>query len=565
MKFLLCLLFSLLFLFFAQPTQAIVNPNSVPNNKFGIHIISASIDEASPAGSLVNSSGGDWGYITVLIESKDRDKNKWQAFFDDLRKRHLIPIVRLATQPDPAGFWKRPYQREEEAWANFLDELNWPTKNRYVIIYNEPNHATEWGNSVDAKDYAQTLNKTIDELKKKSENFFILNAGFDASAPEKLPNYSDQFEFMRQMNDEVPGIFNKLDGFASHSYPNPGFVSSPDDFGRGSVRTFAWEMGVLRELAVNKDLPIFITETGWKHSDGQKFDPSLPSPEKIAQNYKIAFEGAWNSNRIVAVTPFLLNYQETPFDHFSFQKNGEKNYHPQFVEIKKMPKLKGRPIQEDQANLVKGKIFSSLVAGENYAIALTFKNIGQSIWNEYETVTLQAVLGGGELEFKGVPIPKGVKVEPGQDHTFLVKIKAPGDGKYKIALNLFRGNEQFSSKSVEFETEVKSPVILQVKAKLRWKENSSGDYILGVTGVIQDSFKKIALNSGGESENIEMRQLLPEYTFEFSLRKPYYKSKSLIQNVKSGINTLDFGILEPDFPAAILNPKELWKLLPFSN
>src|SRR3989344_1046424 len=107
-------------LFIIQPVYAISDPLSVPNNKFGIHIIGASSDEASPAATLVNSSGGDWGYITVLVESRNRSQETWQKFFNDLRRRHLIPIVRLATGSE-GNNWKKPYEGEEQAWADFLD------------------------------------------------------------------------------------------------------------------------------------------------------------------------------------------------------------------------------------------------------------------------------------------------------------------------------------------------------------------------------------------------------------------------------------------------------------
>src|SRR3990167_8184431 len=190
------------FTLFTSTAKAVVDSLSVPNNKFVIHIISATPDESSPAASLVNTNG-DWGYITFLIESKDRNENKWQEFFNDLRRRHLIPIVRLATKP-LNEHWERPYEGEEEAWADFLDNLNWPTKNRYVIIYNEPNHATEWGNFVDAKSYAIILDKTITALKQKNSDFFVLNAGFDASTPSQPPQYEDEIVFMQQMNEAVP-------------------------------------------------------------------------------------------------------------------------------------------------------------------------------------------------------------------------------------------------------------------------------------------------------------------------------------------------------------------------
>ncbi len=49
------------FAFLTHPAYAIVDPLASPNNKFGIHIISATPDELIPAQALVNSSGGAWG------------------------------------------------------------------------------------------------------------------------------------------------------------------------------------------------------------------------------------------------------------------------------------------------------------------------------------------------------------------------------------------------------------------------------------------------------------------------------------------------------------------------
>lgn len=564
------LLFTLYFILFTSTAQAIVDPLAVPNNKYGIHIIQATPDESSPAASLVNSTGGDWGYITVLIEGKDKDKGKWQEFFNDLRRRHLIPLVRLATIPNPGGFWQVPDQGEASVWADFLDSLNWPTKNRYVIIYNEPNHGAEWGQRVDAKSYARVLNQTIDALKKKNPDFFVLNAGLDASTPNQPPNYLDEVSFLQQMNEEVSGIFNKLDGWVSHSYPNPGFVSSPNAIGKGTVRTWVWELQQLRSLGLNKELPIFIAETGWKHAEGVNYDPSLPSQETLSDYYQNAFSNAWNSSRIVAVTPFLLSYQEPPFDHFSFKKIKENSYYSFFDAIKNMPKNAGKPIQENKGKLTKGEIYSSIVAGENYEITLTFKNVGQSIWGDPSPdglgqVKLVAIEGGKQLGIEPVGITAGTKVEPEKEYSFKVKLKAPDKGSFKVRLNLFNGSKEFDSQALEFTTEVKLPVILQILTELKWKNSAAGDYVLRVTGAAGDSEQKIVIDAEGKSSEIEARYLLPDYEFEFTLERPYYKPKTIKQTVKPGVNTLEFEELQPALFQSLLNPKEFWKLLPWSN
>ncbi len=566
-------------LFMIHPAYATYDPLSVPNNKFGIHIIQATPDESSPSAQLVNSSGGDWGYITFLIESKDRNQQKWQEFFNDLRRRHLIPIVRLATQPE-GDFWKRPYDGEEQAWADFLDNLNWPTKNRYVVIYNEPNHAREWGNSVDAKLYAETLDKTITALKNKNRDFFVLNAGLDASAPFQPPSYLDEYTFLQQMAQAVPGIFDKLDGWVSHSYPNPGFIGSPNAQGRGTIRTWQWELQVLSELGISEKLPIFITETGWKHAEGLTYDPSLPKADIISDYFRIAFESAWSDGQIVAVTPFLLNYQELPFDHFSFKKaTGEKqinpllnilgvaypDYYPFYQTIAKLSKASGKPVQENKAQLVKGEIYSSLVAGETYDISLVFKNTGQSIWNDGNPLKLVPLQGGQQLRMQTLELPAGVKIEPGQEYAFNFRVKTPEQGNFKVTLNLFSGEKQFDSTPLEFSGEVKSPVILMIKSSLKWKKDLAGDYILKISGVNGESSKTITLKNGGVSDEIEVRGLLPDYPFNFTLSYPYYYPATIKKTVHAGLNVLDFGALQPDFISAILYPKEFWKLLPFSN
>lgn len=571
-KYILTVLVLTLYLFaiphMLSSVRAITDPLSVPNNRFGIHIIQATPDESSPAAELTNTNG-DWGYVTVLIESTDRKHDKWQEFFNDLRRRHLIPLVRLATHPE-GSYWKRPYEGEEEAWADFLDRLNWPTKNRYIIIYNEPNHATEWGNKVDAESYAKVLDQVVTALKSKNQDFFVLNAGFDASAPSIPPGFEDQAIFMRKMNEAVPGVFEKLDGWVSHSYPNPGFVGSPEGFGRGTVRTYVWEMQQLRNLGVQKDLPVFITETGWKHAEGLSYDPWLPKVDVVAKYYQAAFENAWSASRIVAVTPFLLNYQETPFDHFSFKKIAKEgqDYYSMYQTIRDLPKVSGKPIQENKAKLLSGEVYSSIVSGQSYMVSLTFENSGQSIWNDplaSEQVKLVATRGGSELGITQAELPKEIKIEPGQEYTFRIGLKAPLSGTFKVTLNLFKGEKQFDSENLEFTTVVKSPVILKIKGALLWKENFAGNYNLAIKGATGEILQNIVLNKSGLSDEIEAKYLLPDYTFDFALEKLYYQSSQLRQTVYAGINTLDFGSLKPDFFSAILNPRELWKLLPFSK
>src|SRR5581483_2883827 len=97
-----------LFLATVSPAFAIEDPFSHPNNKIGIHILFPS--ELSNAAKLVNSNGGQWGYVLIPVQSGDKDLQKWQKFMDDCKTLHLIPIIRLATEGDyfNTTVWRKP-------------------------------------------------------------------------------------------------------------------------------------------------------------------------------------------------------------------------------------------------------------------------------------------------------------------------------------------------------------------------------------------------------------------------------------------------------------------------
>jgi hypothetical protein len=168
------LILSLALLLFPISTWA-----AQPNNIFGIHLAQPHPQEIRAASDLVNSNGGKWGYVTLVIQENDRNKDKWQNVFDELRELHLIPIIRLATQPEGEN-WRRPEPTDANDWADFLDSLNWVVKDRYIILFNEPNHGSEWGGEVDEKSYANVAFTFAKALKEKNSDFFIMLAGFDA-------------------------------------------------------------------------------------------------------------------------------------------------------------------------------------------------------------------------------------------------------------------------------------------------------------------------------------------------------------------------------------------------
>lgn len=321
-----------------QKAFSFFNPLSRPNNFHGIHILFPS--ELSQASELVNSTTGEWGYVTIPIQSNDKDLVKWQGFMDECKKLKLVPIIRLATAADHenTAVWSKPTTTEILDFANFLNSLDWPIENRYIIVYNEVNRFDEWGGEApDPKAYTDLLSYAVEVFKERSPNFYIIASGLDNAAPNDKVKYMDNLVYLSEMVKYNPLIFEKIDGFASHSYPNPGFSAPPLQNKVEGVTTYQYEYNLINQHTTSKK-PAFITETGW---DSNKLPEST-----IAKYYQITYDSFWtkDKDKIVAITPFLLNSQGGTFDVFSFVKNGRQT---QYYKIaKKMEKTKGQPLVE---------------------------------------------------------------------------------------------------------------------------------------------------------------------------------------------------------------------------
>lgn len=322
---------------FIRNSYAIDDPVSMENNKYGVHIFD--INEVDKVADLVNSNGGEWGYVTVPIREDQRDRAKWQEFMRKCNEKKLIPIVRLATEMKTYG-WAKPSKFTSIDYANFLNDLDWPTVNRYIIVYNEPNHASEWGSEVNPEEYVDELAHTIRIFKERNDDFYMLPAGLDAAAPN-ASGHMRWDVFLARMNARNPEALKSIDGWNSHSYPNHAFSGKPTDRHDHSVISFMYETNLIKKYT-GKDLPIFITETGWSN---EKL-----SDDKIAEYYRTVFSTVWNDNRIIAITPFVLNASAGPFEKFSLMdKDG--NPKPQYKLIASIVKKPGRPtLDNEQVN-----------------------------------------------------------------------------------------------------------------------------------------------------------------------------------------------------------------------
>lgn len=428
-------LFILIFIFFLSSIIYHLGSGSVfafsANNIFGIHLAQPHPQDIQATADLVNSNSGKWGYVTLVIQENDRNREKWQNIFDQLRELNLIPIIRLATQPEGEN-WRRPEPEDSRDWINFLDSLNWVVKDRYIILFNEPNHGSEWGGEVDPKSYGKVVVSFAKALKEKNPDYFIMLAGFDASAPSWMPGMEDEEVFLKKLftfYQSPIAIFNYIDGWASHSYPNPGFSGSPYDWGRGTIRGYDWELGVLRGLGVFKDLPVFITETGWKRGD----------ETVVADNLRYAYEQVWsNDDRIRAVTPFILDYQGPPFLEFSWKKYQSNDFYQQYYTVQSLAKTKGEPELIEKGS-IEFKLPIELVAQSQYNFKVTLENLGQAIWDKDDGYELKISNNG--LKSTETLVSDIKDVRPFEEKTVDFTLKTVGENPdQEIKFSLVKEN-----------------------------------------------------------------------------------------------------------------------------
>ena len=297
----LLLFFCFLYCFFMTSKQV-----QALGEVMGMHILQP--EELSEVRKIYNDDR--WRYVTIPLTIKDTlDWQRWQNFFNEAHRLKLRPIVRLATRYDAnLNYWTIPTRKEIVTLVNFLSSLNWHREEKLVIVFNEVNHAQEWGGKIDPFAYTYILKFTSNWLRSENLNFKILPAAMDLASADAFPTM-EAFNYLETMLRLDPDIFSYIDYWNSHSYPNPGFSASPRNIGQNSLRGFTYELNYLKEKT-GKDYQVFITETGWASSYLTNF--------YLSEYYYYALANIWNDERILAVTPFVLKGDPGPFSQFSF-------------------------------------------------------------------------------------------------------------------------------------------------------------------------------------------------------------------------------------------------------
>jgi len=281
---------------------------AVETTKMGMHILNPG--ELSQAKELIQIKDypDKWQYMTIPFTLADIEKEKeWQAFFDEARQKKVIPLVRLATGVEN-GAWKIPTRRNITDQIAVLSRLTWPTDQRHIMVFNEVNHAKEWGGKIDPEGYTDILAFTTNWAHSEGLNYVVLPAAMDLAAPNGSVT-REAFSYLSAVHAADSEVFNSLDAWNSHSYPNPAFSSSPQRVGKNSLRGFEHELAFLKDKT-NRELPVYITETGWEDSSS--------TGKYLSSYYQYALQHIWSNDRVVAVTPFVFKGDPGPFTRFSF-------------------------------------------------------------------------------------------------------------------------------------------------------------------------------------------------------------------------------------------------------
>jgi hypothetical protein len=552
------IIFSLfLFLFWTVPVQAIYDPLTAPNNKYGIHI--ADFNDIPDISALINSTGGDWGYVTIVATDNDRNREKWQNMFDSMRRLHIIPLVRIATHPEKAG-WKKPDRVLIKEIVKFFNSLNWPTANRYVILFNEPNHAGEWGGEIDPEGYASIALEFARTFKEASPDFFVLPAGLDVSAASDGKSL-DAAEYLRRMIVSQPALLDVFDGWTSHSYPNPAFSGSPHATGRGTLRSFEWELGYLRNLGLTKKLPVFITETGWVHNEGKNPSRGLMSPETVGENLKIAASSVWTDDRIVAITPFVFNYQDVPFDTFSWKKLGKSEYYPHYSAYQSLEKTKGMPTQHEYYVLSEPLLPPTLVSNSSYTLTTKITNKGQGILSSNGGYEVFFDDGNGDFVMLADSLPV---IEPGEEGELRIHLKTPQKtGEHKLSLTFKHGDTIIPVQ--ERTVQIVPPPSVRVTGQLGWRPDSDAQ---DATVLVYDDKTLIQKFTGLTMKNGTvttggLSNVVPGKPYRIVLLVPFYLPRQTIAPLSPQETAIR---MKRSYPFDIdkdgtFTPGDLWALL----
>ncbi len=218
---------------------------------------------------------------------------------DHANRQGLTVIARLGMVPD----WARPddtipnYLPAEsyDDFAAYAAEFvrHFQGRIRYVIIWNEPNLALEWGyRRPDAAAYTELLRVTSRAIRAANPDVVILAGALSPTLGDPSGELGQRdLDYLQAMYDA--GAAPYFDALAVHAY---GLTFPPDDPPDPDVINFR-RVELLRQIMIangDGDKPIHITEAGW--NDHPRWTRAVRPGQRIRYTiraYDMALEWSW--------------------------------------------------------------------------------------------------------------------------------------------------------------------------------------------------------------------------------------------------------------------------------
>lgn len=310
-----------------------------PANRYGMGLVNQG--DATDVDLTAKLAGPGGWYLVIFADitpNRTSADASWKASIQQAYAKDLIPVIRMAPpwgdrRVRNMGESPTSYKKLAQAYKAVIQDLpkraDWPL---YVQVHNEPNLCDEWQCDASAgtlnaqtiaKEYAFMLSDVADALHSIGDpRIKVLNGALAPGGVQWCQCGTSNFAagtlsatFLTYMNQAVPGVFNKIDAFAAHSYPAKGegwgfFVAYSEAM--TGLKYFEKELAAIGKGSMK----VVITETGWPtNGDGQTW-----SRDQIGDFTVDAVKNVWNTHpNIIGVTPFILRDAGT-WDKFAWTK-----------------------------------------------------------------------------------------------------------------------------------------------------------------------------------------------------------------------------------------------------
>jgi hypothetical protein len=251
---------------------------------------------------------------------------------------------------------------------------------------------------------------------------------------------------------------------------------------------------------------------------------------------------------VVAVTPFVLDYQGEPFLNFSWrlpsaEASEEQTFYQQYYTVQSLEKTKGQPTQIEKGEL-KFNFPNELVAESSFHFRLTLKNLGQAIWDKNDDyhLTLENY-DSAQYFFSDLK-----KIKPNNISDVDLYLKTTSQlGKSRTKIILAKGKQTVAeSNSWTFEVMPLPEIDINLSLFPKIRTNDSNFELQ----IFNDQQELVYKKQGIEAENNlakvdNVQNVAFGRKYRLVLLRPYYLPRQAYTVLKKGINTITFRKMYP--------------------